>query len=99
MRPFLAVCAALLASSAGAQTVTVDGGLVRGKEWNGSTLFRGIPFAAPPLGKLRWKPPQPVRAWAGERGSVDQPASCLQNDYGWNHDDFLIGNEDCLTLG
>jgi len=98
MRPFLAVCAALLASSAGAQAVAVDGGLVRGKEWNGSTLFRGIPFAAPPLGKLRWKPPQPVRAWAGERASLDQPASCLQNDYGWNHGDFLIGNEDCLTL-
>ena len=32
------------------------------------------------------------------RQSLDQPASCLQNDHGWNHGDFLIGNEDCLTL-
>jgi para-nitrobenzyl esterase len=83
---------------ASAQSVKVDGGMVSGKKWNESTLFRGIPFAAPPLGDLRWKPPQPVRPWTGVRASVEQPASCLQNDYGWNRGDFLIGNEDCLTL-
>jgi len=72
--------------------------MVAGKAWNESILFRGIPFAAPPIGELRWKPPQPVSAWKGVRASVEQPASCLQNDYGWNHGDFVIGNEDCLTL-
>ena len=61
-------------------------------------LFRGIPFAAPPVGKLRWKPPQPVSPWNGVRPSLEQPASCIQNDQGWNHSDFLIGREDCLTL-
>ena len=81
-----------------AQTVRVDGGLVSGKPWNGSLLFRGIPFAAPPLGALRWKPPQPVNAWKGVREGLDQPASCMQDDQGWNHSDFLIRNEDCLTL-
>lgn len=81
-----------------AQTVKVDGGLVAGKAWNGSSLFRGITFAAPPLGPLRWKPPQPVRPWTGVRQSLGQPASCMQNDYGWNHGDVLIRNEDCLTL-
>jgi para-nitrobenzyl esterase len=92
--------AVLLFSSecAQAQTVRVDGGIVRGKAWNGSIVFRGLPFAAPPLGDLRWKPPRPVRRWAGVRESLDQPASCPQNDYGWNHGDFLIGKEDCLTL-
>ena len=83
---------------AAAQMVRVDGGAVSGKAWNGSLLFRGIPFAAPPLGQSRWKPPQPVVPWNGVRPSVEQPASCLQNDYGWNHSDFVIGNEDCLTL-
>jgi para-nitrobenzyl esterase len=78
--------------------VRVDGGAIRGKAWNGSLLFRGIPFAAPPLGALRWQPPQPVRSWSGIRESLQQPASCLQNDYGWNHSDVVIGNEDCLTL-
>lgn len=89
----LACCA-----PAGAQVVKVDGGAVRGKVWNGGFLYRGIPFAAPPLGDLRWKPPRPVRPWSGVRESIGQPASCLQNDYGWNHGDFVIGNEDCLTL-
>jgi para-nitrobenzyl esterase len=78
--------------------VKVDGGLVRGKEWSGSTLFRGIPFAAPPVENLRWKPPQPVVPWKGVRVSLDQPPSCVQNDQGWNRGDYVIGREDCLTL-
>ena len=80
------VIAALTLISCGsskAQSIRVDGGIVRGTEWNGSLLFRGIPFAAPPLGPLRWKPPQPVRPWRGVRESLDQPASCVQPDQGW----------------
>jgi para-nitrobenzyl esterase len=93
------ISAALLcASPVAAQVVKVDGGAIGGKQWNESTVFRGVPFAAPPLGALRWKPPQPVRPWAGVRQSLDQPGSCLQNEYGWNHGDVLIGKEDCLTL-
>jgi len=94
----LCTVALLSCSPSQAQVVQVDGGLVSGKAWNGRTLFRGIPFAAPPLRDLRWKPPQPVRPWSGVRASLDHPASCLQNDYGWNHGDFVIGDEDCLTL-
>lgn len=81
-----------------AQAVRVDGGSVRGKEWNGGYLFRGIPFAAPPVGELRWKPPQPVLPWKGVRDATAQPASCVQNDQGWNYSDYVIGKEDCLTL-
>jgi len=87
-----------LASAAQAQVVKVDGGSVRGKAWSGSLLFRGIPFAAPPVGELRWKPPQPVQPWRGIREATAQPASCVQNDQGWNYSDYLIGKEDCLTL-
>lgn len=94
----LSALSLLCCTSAQADIVKVDGGSIQGKAWNGSVLFRGIPFAAPPLGELRWKPPQPVRRWTGIRQSVEQPASCLQNDYGWNHGDFVIANEDCLTL-
>jgi para-nitrobenzyl esterase len=64
----------------------------------GGFLFRGIPFAAPPVGELRWKPPQPVVAWKGVREATAQPASCIQNDQGWNYSDYVIGKEDCLTL-
>lgn len=101
LKPLLVAFSALILVSCTepkAPVVKVDGGSIQGKAWNGGLLFRGIPFAAPPVGDLRWKPPQPVRVWAGVRESLDQPASCIQNDQGWNHADFVIGNEDCLTL-
>jgi len=95
----LALALALVCSApAYAQLVPVNGGSVRGSEWNGSYLFRGIPFAAPPVGELRWKPPQPVVAWKGVRDATAQPASCIQNNQEWNYSDYLIGKEDCLTL-
>ena len=54
----------------GAPQVTVRGGTLVGKAAtvDGVTLqeFQGIPYAAPPLGPLRWKPPQPLAAWQGE---------------------------------
>ena len=81
-----------------AQVVPVEGGAVRGSQWNGSFLFRGIPFAAPPVGELRWKPPQPVVPWKGVRDVTAQPASCVQNNQDWNYSDYVIGKEDCLTL-
>ncbi|HZU52159.1 MAG TPA: carboxylesterase family protein, partial [Sphingomicrobium sp.] len=94
----LLVFSIALHEPATAQQVRIDSGEVEGKSWNGTFLFRGIPFAAPPVGDLRWRPPQRPASWKGVRRSAEQPSSCLQNDYGWNHSDFLIGSEDCLTL-
>ena len=75
----LAALALMWAAPAAAQVVKVDGGAVRGKAFDGGgTLFRGIPFAAPPVENLRWKPPQPVLPWKGVRDSLDQPPSCDQ---------------------
>jgi para-nitrobenzyl esterase len=47
------------------QTVKVEGGLVEGTVENGVIVYKGIPFAAPPVGDLRWRPPQPVKSWNG----------------------------------
>ena len=90
--------ALVLWAPAKAQVAPVDGGSVRGSQRDGAYLFRGIPFAAPPVGELRWKPPQPIVPWQGVRDATAQPASCVQNDQGWNNSDYLIGKEDCLTL-
>jgi para-nitrobenzyl esterase len=102
VKTILKIVAALLVSGStplAAQVVRVDGGSVSGKAFEGGgIMFRGIPFAAPPVENLRWKPPQPVLPWTGVRESVDQPASCIQNDQGWNKGDYNIGREDCLTL-
>lgn len=77
--------------------VTVTGGAVAGRRLPDRLVFRGIPFAAPPLGPLRWRPPQPAR-WPGTRRAVDPAPACLQGDYGWNHADHVFADEDCLTL-
>jgi para-nitrobenzyl esterase len=88
---FLSGMALLMSARAHAQVVPVTGGAVRGSEWDGSHLFRGIPFAAPPVERLRWKPPQPVVPWKGLRDATAQPASSVQNNQDWNYSDYLIG--------
>ncbi|MDF3086799.1 carboxylesterase family protein, partial [Burkholderia sola] len=40
-------------------------------------VFRGIPYAQPPVGPLRWKPPQPVSAWSGVRNSDRFSSACV----------------------
>ena len=77
------VAAALLtlSFSAAAQALTakVTGGEVQGVAANGATVFKGIPFAAPPTGALRWKKPQPVASWQGVRAANAFAPSCMQD--------------------
>lgn len=68
----------------------------------GVRVFRGIPFAAPPIGKLRWKAPQPVRAWKGLRKAVEFGPRCMQAPI---YSDMIFRDradkpmsEDCLYL-
>ncbi len=91
------------ASSAAAQQadtveVQVPGGAVAGSDIGAALVFRGIPFAAPPLGELRWRAPQPVARWDGVRDATRPAPPCLQKSEGWNHADYLRASEDCLTL-
>ena len=56
-----------------AAPVHTTSGVVEGTVEGGLAVYRGIPFAAPPVENLRWKPPQPVLPWKGVRASLDQP--------------------------
>lgn len=58
--------------------VKVDGGSVQGVKENGLTVFKGIPFAEPPVGALRWKAPQPVKQWEGVKMTTEFEASPYQ---------------------
>lgn len=62
-------------------TIRVEGGLIAGTTADGVRSFKGIPFAAPPIGDLRWKPPQPVVAWEGVRKCDYFGPDCPQAPY------------------
>ncbi len=73
--------AALVATVAQAQIhqAEVTGGTIAGTNVDGLSIFQGIPFAAPPVGDLRWKAPQPVPPWAGVRQTIAFGAGCMQD--------------------
>jgi para-nitrobenzyl esterase len=58
--------------------VQFDTSLIQGVVGDNVIVYKGIPFAAPPLGDLRWKPPQPANHWKGVRKSDTFPAQCSQ---------------------
>ena len=80
--------------------VKIDSGTVVGSASDGVEAFKGIPYAAAPVGPLRWAPPQHPAAWSGERAAATVGASCLQSSAGGapNAGGSLIGAEDCLYL-
>ena len=65
-------------ASASAPTASTRDGVLQGRKKDGLDVFLGIPFAAPPVGALRWKEPQPVTAWTGTRKADAYAASCMQ---------------------
>ena len=97
-----AVCAAfvaaLTAGLAQAQVKTVTG-LVNGKPAadGAVTVYFGVPYAAPPVGDLRWRAPQPPKAWEGVRDATQTPAACMQPKV-FDDINFAKVSEDCLTL-
>jgi para-nitrobenzyl esterase len=91
----------LLAFTLAAQPVQTTTGLVEGLKSADDKVhaFLGIPFAAPPVGDLRWKAPQPTARWGGVRPATDFAARCMQ---GRPYPDMLFRDpgpsEDCLYL-
>ena len=75
--------------------VAVTGGLVQGAEAavGGIVAFKGIPFAAPPVGELRWRPPVPVVPWDGVRAAGEAGPICVQGG-----GQGVGQSEDCLFL-
>ncbi|MGC8519158.1 MAG: carboxylesterase/lipase family protein [Steroidobacteraceae bacterium] len=83
-----------------APRVLTEDGWLRGRPRpGGGAEFLGIPYAEPPVGPLRWKPPVPVKPWRGVRSAMHFGAPCLQPLLGqWNARAAASGREDCLYL-
>ena len=84
-----------------ADEVTVEKGKLQGttNEDHSVRIFKGIPFAAPPVGDLRWKAPQPALGWSGMRQADKFGSACLQtNVFGDIYFRDAQPSEDCLTL-
>jgi para-nitrobenzyl esterase len=60
--------------------------------------WRGIPYAAPPVGDLRWRPPAPVAPWSGVRDATEFAPPCIQPGFGPDGPAGAIGRENCLYL-
>lgn len=83
---------------------TASGSLEGTATASGIRVFKGIPFAAPPVGDLRWRPPQPPAKWDGVRKADKFSDSCMQalrrSTFPWTKE-FMVQNEaseDCLCL-
>jgi para-nitrobenzyl esterase len=95
------VCVLLLHAQARGEApeVTISTGVLQGAfidDQPGSAAFLGVPYAAPPLGDLRWEPPHPPRNWSGTRPATHFAPACPQLPAGWLP--YPVWSEDCLYL-
>jgi len=88
------------------EPISIEGGQITGTptiQWTyGVRLFRGIPYAAPPVGNLRWRPPQPIIPWQGAKAADHFSPVCMQpatdtEGNGWR-EGLVPMSEDCLYL-
>lgn len=114
VRILLACTALASASAAGAQAISTSEpvrtqqGLIQGApgKAEGVTVFKDIPFAAPPVGVLRWAQPQPPQPWQGVRDGTEYGDVCMQNpaptrfppNAATDTENFTGMSEDCLNL-
>jgi para-nitrobenzyl esterase len=89
----IAAFSGLAAQPSGEALVTVEGGALRGVVRDGVTAYLGVPYAAPPVGTLRWREPQPPSKWQGVRAADKFENDCVQHR---QYDQPQ--SEDCLFL-
>src|ERR1700693_2934280 len=88
-----------LSTDQGLLTVKTDNGILQGTQLSGISMFKGVPYAEPPIGDLRWKEPKPVKSWEGTRKADHFAARAMQlpvfSDMKFRSDGI---SEDCLYL-
>jgi para-nitrobenzyl esterase len=90
----LLLCSAL----ARAAPVQTEAGAVQGERRHGVDVYRGIPFAGPPIGEGRWRAPGPVAPWRGVRAATAFAPACMQQGVSMPGEAPPAVSEDCLYL-
>jgi para-nitrobenzyl esterase len=90
--------AANLTTIGGAQQVATEAGTISGVGVDGLSVYKGVPFAAPPVGDLRWRPPMPAIPWAGTRKADAFAPACMQVGVSMPGEKRPAVSEDCLYL-
>ncbi|MGK5683589.1 carboxylesterase/lipase family protein [Actinoplanes sp. URMC 104] len=94
----LPVCGTGASAAPSGPVVRTADGPVRGVAGDGYRTFLGLPYAAPPVGELRWRPPRPVQRWTAVREATAKQADCAQNGLTFDGKAAPSGAEDCLYL-
>jgi para-nitrobenzyl esterase len=94
----LVAAAVQLASVAVGQQVVTESGAISGVLANGLRVYKGIPFAAPPVGDLRWRPPVHAAPWTGTRKADAFAPACMQVGVSMPGETTPAVSEDCLYL-
>jgi para-nitrobenzyl esterase len=97
-KAIIAVAIFLSLVSAASAQVETDRGKVLGVQANGLTVYKGIPFAAPPVGDLRWRPPQQAKPWNGVLLADTFAPACIQSGVSMPGETPPAVSEDCLYL-
>lgn len=94
----LAFLLPMMGTMAQTQVKTAEG-ILEGKDLSGIKVFKGVPFAAPPVGNLRWKTPQPAKHWDGVREAKEYGPNPMQEPlFGDMNFGTKVNSEDCLYL-
>ena len=81
-----------------ATAVHVESGAIQGVDANGLSIYRGVPYATPPVGELRWRGPQPAKPWKGVRKVTAFAPACMQTGVSMPGETPPTISEDCLYL-
>ncbi len=93
-----AIAAVLPVGAAFAQQVRTESGVLAGIHADGLSIYKGVPFAAPPLGDLRWQPPARAASWTGTRKATAFAPACMQTGVSMPGETPPEVSEDCLYL-
>jgi para-nitrobenzyl esterase len=97
----LAAALGMAAAAHSSPVIHAPAGSMRGEQQGALRVFKGLPYALPPVGSKRWKPPEPMPSWKGDRDATHFGPACYQPKSGPGNiyaDDPAAMSEDCLSL-